>query len=843
MSNTATFNPLSVILTSSGTNSVEPGQVFALGVMLSNRGEEELIAIVFIDNLPSPLYQWCTAAQEYLSLAPGQSGEVVFTFQIPLEALPQSYSFSLIVDIPNREYTPHAYTQLLQVVSPSQEVSPESDPTFMVEPASSVNEPIVLQRSEILPMPVTIYNRSDRVDRFRLRCMDLPHDWYRIEYPPDDEGIGLIVAAESLRLNPGDRGDIILHLHPPFEAIAGRYEPTIQIISENEPELGLFDVIYFQLQPVYDLQAVLQTIVGRAKSKAGQFEIWLDNGGNIERTIEVAVSDSEETPLCTYDITPNPIIVPPLTKGIVHLRVQPNKRWQRPWFGGDRLINLRVSLTDRDERPLTTNLLQGILTWAKRPFWQLLLLILVVLGVSGTLIWIIWRLFFAPYVMPTITAFAAEDTRYSAENGDTVRVSWKISDPKHLRTLRLVGRSPDGLIISGPIEFTFNRGKMPPELASSCSLQKKMFQCRNVRTDAREPGTYEFELIVVAEGRQGNASLNSGSDKVIIDPIPPAPQPQVMHLAPMQAIYQEQSLMNGVAQVKSNSPTQNQTNNQTTAQTNAEATGIKLRWDVNHYKNLRSLTLQLRQGDGTPIKEIVLPFVAPGRSKVIIPRELRAYCQFVNDILMSCSGFPTGLTKAGEYSFAMTAIALQGATEEDQPAEQLIESDLVKIQSLPPRLASFLVNGQPAQAKYLVPVDQGDTPPMVRLAWDVIGGTDTRVQLNPVPGDVPLKSVLDIPLGLDPGETTLTFLVTNDAGMNITRSLSFTVFDPTPTDPVAAAAEAIAQAQAAAAEAAKTPPASAAPGTGKPPAPAGFGSAVPSAKDQLSPLEIPPQFD
>lgn len=810
---------------------MEPGQVFSLGVMLSNRGDEELIAIVLIDNLPSPLYQWCTAAQEYLSLAPGQSGEVLFKFEVPIEALPHSYSFSLIVDIPNRGYTPHSYTQSLQVIAPRQEVNPESDPTFMVEPASSVVEPIVLQRNEAVPIVVTIYNRSDRVDRFRLRCMDLSGDWYKIEYPPDDEGIGLIVAADSLRLNPGDRGDIILHLHPPFEAIAGRYEPTVQIISENVLDLGLLDVIYFQIQPVYDLQALLQTIVGRARSKGGQFEVWLDNGGNIERTIDISVSDSEETPLCIYDITPNPITVPPLTKGIVHLRVKPNKRWQRPWFGGDKLINLRLMLTDRDNRPLQTGLLQGILTWAKRPFWQLVLLILAVIGVSGTVVWIIWRLFFAPYVMPTITAFAAEDTRYSAANGDTVRVSWKISDPKHLRSLRLVGRSPEGLITSGPIEFTFQRGKVPPELASSCSWSKKMFQCRNIRTDAREPGTYEFELIVVAEGRQGNTSLNSGSDKVIIEPIPPAPQPQVMHLAPMQATYQEQLLP----------PVTGKPNNPTPP-TPANNADIQLRWDVMNYRNLRSLTLQLRLGDGTPLKEIVYPFVAPGRSKVIIPRELRTHCQFVSDVLMSCSGVPTGLTKAGEYSFAMTAIAIQGATEEEQPTEQILESDTVKIQSLPPQIVSFLVNGQPAQAKYLVPVDQGDAPPIVKLAWHVLGGTDTHVQLNPVPGDVPLKSALDLPLGVDPGETLVTFSITNDAGMNITRSLTFTVFDPTPTDPVAAVAEAIANAQAAAAEAAKTPPPSA-PSVPSAAPPAGFGDAVPSAKDQLSPLEIPPQFD
>ncbi|NER00099.1 MAG: hypothetical protein F6K30_25945 [Cyanothece sp. SIO2G6] len=446
-------NPLAVILSSSTRNSAEPGTTFTIGVTVSNRSGQSVIAQVFLDKLPVLLRQWCPVSQEYLALAPDQSGEVTFPIHIPLEALPANYSYAVVVDAPDQDYPPRLYHQYLQILPSSQEATSENDPTFVVQPLTTVGNPATCQRGEVLPIQVMVYNRSERVDRFRLRCPDLPQSWFSIEYPRDEEGVGLILAADSLRLNPGDNGQILLTIHPPFETRAGRYDPTIQLRSENDPNLGLLDIIYLQLLPTYTLQPAFQTIVGRVGGQAGIFEIRLGNEGNTDREIELETKDTEEGDLCTCTLSPNPVTVVPQTTGLAHLRVKPNKWWRRPWFGGGKVINLRVVLRDRHQHPLPNDVLQGVLMWSPRPWWQVWPLILLAVGGIGLILYALWWWLLKPPVLPSIAEFFAEDSQYAAADGDIVRVGWTIADPERIRSLRIVGRSPDGMVSSGPLDY------------------------------------------------------------------------------------------------------------------------------------------------------------------------------------------------------------------------------------------------------------------------------------------------------------------------------------------------------------------------------------------------------
>jgi hypothetical protein len=126
--------PLAVILNSAGNDSVTPGTTFELGVTIRNKGNQSAVIDVFIDDLSPTLRQWCACAQERLALGAKQSAEVVFRFQVPVDALPGNYNYLLIVDAPQHypEDTPIRYAQKLQVLPPLQDTVRVSDPTFVV---------------------------------------------------------------------------------------------------------------------------------------------------------------------------------------------------------------------------------------------------------------------------------------------------------------------------------------------------------------------------------------------------------------------------------------------------------------------------------------------------------------------------------------------------------------------------------------------------------------------------------------------------------------------------------------------------------------------------------------
>ena len=376
--------------------------------------------------------------------------------------------------------------------------------------------------------------------------------------------------------------------------------------------------------------------------------------------------------------------------------------------------------------------------------------------------------------------------------------------------MQIVGRSPEDIIISGPLNFDFENfdGKtLPPKLAkldSLCKLKKDSLQCRYVPTDARKPENYRFELTVISEGRRGRNKQTSKQISVVIDPIP---QPKVMLIDSMQPIYQQQS-----------------TANAKDSGVNKPSGEIKLEWDVAHLENLSTLVLQIRSKDGTPINEIVYDFLEKNKSsdepeneqkntEVKIPPELKSYCTIKSPVPeLNCNAVPTGIEKPGEYTFALTAQPLDATST---PPESIV-SDVVKIESIPPEIESFSViippesrsycnsfsapilscskitseihkvdenieNGRKAQPKYLLPVDQGDPLPVVEFTWKVNGATDdTTVKLLPVPGNVQLQGAVKLTLSEPPSTEEVTLEATNSKGQTVTRSVILETFDPTP---------------------------------------------------------------
>lgn len=826
--------PLAVILNSSGKDVVTSGSTFELGVTVTNRGTQSAVVHIFIDDLSPLLRQWCQSSQEYLALAPGQSGEVVFRFQIPVEVLPGTFHYLLLVDAPQHypEHPPARYSQQLDVLPPSQDIVKASDPTFVVQPATSSAKPATLQPGSLLQLQVLVYNRSERVDRFRLACTDLPESWVAITYPQDLEGFGLVREADSLGLNPGTQGQILLAIAPPSDALAANYVPTLRLYSENNPDLYLLDLVYLQVLPIYSLQPTLRTVANRIRERGGLFEVQLANAGNTERDVLLRAIDVDGEESCTYTLALDETKIAPQETARVELTVQPAKWWRRPWWGNGRVLNFQVELEDRQQLPLTADLLQGYVTWTARPWWQLLPLVLAGLGTLALLAWLIWWLVFKPPVSPKILEFYVEDARYAAADGDVARVGWQIQHPDRIRSLRITGQSPDGSQLSGPLVYNFNfPDALPIPLKPFCQLERELLTCRNVRTDARKAGEYVFELTLIPKRGRGQTSESRQTEQIAIDPVP---LPEVVEFNPTQAAYLEAKSTPDEQPVGDTPPSE-----------------IRLNWVVTRPEDLQALQLVGRTSDGA----IARP---PQRFNFTqgVPQELQEFCAIgeteIGNALV-CQNVATGVGQAGDYVFELSPIPKDQSTKSPEPTK----TDPIKIEPRPPQILSFQVNEQEARPKYLIPVEPGQSPIALVVSWQVEGGASTRVELLPSPGNVPLQGAIAYPLSQQPETQTITLQVSNGKGQPIARSVTIETFDPTPTDPAAAAAAAAAaatanaqqNAESAREEADTAQPAGASPSsTPSPsppsePSPPSLDAPAPSTPGRLSPTELPPQFD
>ena len=812
-------NPIAVILSTSRRELITPGSRFDLGVTVSNRGPESAIINVMLDGLPPVLRQGCSRTLEYLALAPNQSGEVVFEFQIPADTIPGLLSFVLLVDAPQHypESPPIRHEQVLQVLPPVQDTVQAADPTFTLEPISSSSQPLRLMPGSVLPMQVMIYNRSDRVDRFRLTCTDFPETWFTVTYPQDNEGFGLVVEADSLGLNPGDQGLIMLTLSPPAIALADIYVPTLRLYSENNPDLVLLDLVYIEVLPVYQLQADLKTLVNQVRRQPAWFQIELTNQGNTPRLIQMGVQNLDERGICEYTLGLEEVAIAPYDKAQIELKGQPKQRWKRPWFGVGRILNFRVDIADAANHPVPTTSFPGYITWMPRPWWQLLLALIALLGLIGALIWLIWWLFFKPPLKPEIIEFFPEESQYAAASQDVAEIGWQIENPDRIQTLKITGYDAEGKAISGPLTYDLSGKTLPAALAAACVEAQQVLTCRNVPTDARQPAEYTFELTVIPKGRFRAQPQSKTSSPVVITPVP---LPTVAELVPDQVIYSEA----GTVPTPDNPvpPVSNK--------------GVTLSWIVDNPAKLQDLLLVVHKEDGSVLGGRRYLLRNPDDpSQLQLPEELAPYCQLQGALI--CQGVPTGIGEVGKFTFELTPQAIGNP----EPAPEAKQTEIVEIQPRPVRIVSFQVNGQEAQPKYLIPVDQGQPIPGFVLSWKIEGGSTAKAELLPSPGSVGPEGSIPFPLSPEPGETTITLQVSDGFHDPILRSVTVTTFDPTPTDPAQAAAEAAAAAAAASQQDGGGSGGGGGGGTGT----SEPGLQMPSAAEpgQLSPSEVPPQFD
>ncbi|NJN20536.1 MAG: hypothetical protein HC812_04190 [Leptolyngbya sp. RL_3_1] len=143
LQNLAPIKPLAVILSSAGRDLIVAGQTFELGITVSNQGNQSAIIHVYINDMSPALRPWCPESQGSLALAPGQTGEVVLSFNVPETAIPGTFDYLVVVEAPDHypDLTPLQYQQQLQISPPLSDRVQTADPTFVVTPGSQAQPP------------------------------------------------------------------------------------------------------------------------------------------------------------------------------------------------------------------------------------------------------------------------------------------------------------------------------------------------------------------------------------------------------------------------------------------------------------------------------------------------------------------------------------------------------------------------------------------------------------------------------------------------------------------------------------------------------------------------------
>lgn len=765
--------PLVTIISPSGEIVLAPGSSVELCITLSNQGNQSALIDIFIDEVSDIPSHWWLSSRERLALGHGQTSEVFFQLQVPVEAIPASYDYVVVVDARQHypEDTPLLNPGRLRVMPLVQEARTVNDPTFTLQPVTSSLAPTPLQPGEPLEVVALVYNRSDRVDQFRLTCPDLPEDWFRVIYPEALTASGLVVAADGLELNPGDTGSIQLLLKPPPGTLGGIYSPTIRLYSVNNFDLVLLDVLYLQLLPVYLLDVELLTVVGKVKNQAGLFELRLHNQSNTVREVVLRVKSADEAEVCTYTLTPAQVRLLPGESVIVNLQVQPNKSWwRRPFYG--RLLNFFVEIEDTQQLPLTSDRFQGALMWEPRPWWQFLLLILTVLGIIGVIIFLIWLFFPRAPVPPQIVEFAPGSSSYKEAEDEVVRLNWKISNPKQLQSLKLEGLSPEGVVISEPIVYDLTQG-IPNQLKNFCNIQQLLI-CQNVPTDARKAGDYIFQMTLFTKRGKEVAAQTLKTSAVRIEPLP---LPAVVEFASTKPVYEEVSKdtiivgAQGSASIQSSNTTTTASNSPQQAD---KSDSILLNWKIKNLSQLKALNLIGRAPDGS----VNSPLKTYDFSQDI-PQPLEKLCEKKEEEL-TCKNVSTDARKAGTYIFELIPVPKQ---EQEKPLESK-KTDLIKVNPLavPTKIVEFKINGADALPKYLVEINPAK-PIVLVFSWKVEGGKDIKVELLPSPGTVPPVGKIPFPLSQEPGTETITLQVTNEAKEQISKSVTIETFVSPPPSP------------------------------------------------------------
>jgi hypothetical protein len=714
--------PLKVILNPSSRLEGLPGETVTLHVSLINQGTQGAVIDVSIDHMAQ---LWCSAPRQRVALNPEQGCEVSLSFDVPIDALPGSYPYTLVVDAPDHypEETPLQYPSQLDVLVKEQPINPLDQPTFALTPATSPDQPLLIQPGQHQTLSVQVNNRSRRVDRFRLNCLDLDPAWFTVQYPCTDlSEVGLLADADSLELNPGTQSHITIEFHFPMDMPAGHYSPTLQIVSDNAPEQVFLDLVYLQVQPNLHLNVQLETLLGKVSRRPGQYRLKLTNHSNLIRTIAVSASSRDETENCRYTCEPSSVCLLMGETAAIHLEVQPYRKWRRPLLGRGLELPFQVHLEDLDALPTPNTATTGLLIWKARPWWQLLLWLLVVTSSLAGFIFLIWLMFFKPAPPPVVTEFKPDSDRYL--EGGRVRLNFNITRIDQLEQLTITTLKDQAA--GKPQSFNFTAG-VPTELSRFCQSRDRTLTCTNIDTGARLAGKYTFNLQVKAK------SSKQSSQKKLDIAVRPRPLPQIESISSSQSKVEKGKL-------------------------------LPLNWKLNNVSELSELQVFSQPKEGKPTLIKTYDF------KQQIPPELSKQCKPSKETF-ACSNVNIGLpAQPGDYAIHLQTVAKSGQ-KQASPSKPVP----VQVKGKPPKILAFSLNGQNTATNPSIFLKTGQ---VVQLAWQ-IEGDDLTVNLEPL-GNVPAHGSRTLKATKELSQVILT--VANKQGISIKQA--FLVQVDTPEDSV-----------------------------------------------------------
>jgi hypothetical protein len=723
------FSPLKVIINPPDILLGMPGDTLQLHAIITNQGNKDAKIFVDFDEAFQNLTLSNNSLQECLSLASQKSYEVSFEFQIPTNTPPGTYDYRLIVDAPEDypEETPISFPLQIQVLIKEQTVRRGGDdPTFTIKPATNPNNPLIYKPGQPLQLAVTVNNRCQQVDRFRLTCPDLEETWFTIRYLKTGfEGVGLLFQSNGLELNDYSQGEILLDFHPPADAFAGTYPPTIRLHSQNRPDLILLDLVYITIPEVYSLDVELNTILGKVSRIAGKYELKLTNRGNTTRELIMSAKTQDEEQLCNYKFEPSQVKLLPTKSIDINLTAKPRNWWRRPWFGSGQVITFQTEIQDQKQLPLPNKFPQGTLVWKARPWWQFLLLFLLILGILGGTALIIWRILHPPQAK--IDVF--ESTSPSYQEGNQISLNWQISNYQNLDKLKIFLTEETG--IRKPLFSYEFKGKNPREL-DKCQKQNNILNCNNIETGVRQPGKYSFEL---------EASNNKGNK---IPGKPPINVP--INALPIPAIVND---------TFKSDKTEYQKGEQ-----------VKLSWQISNLENLASLQIIEKQENGT--SQIVDKFDFP---------QLQKLCKI--DRALTCINTPVNLNKQpGKYTLVLQPVAKPIYQQDKVKSSNPITIDVT---SKPFGIEFFGINGNTAISQQL----EGGTT--VELRWKVKGDPQditVNLSINNADNEVQLEGSIQYPVSFVPQAVGIKVIDKYDKQKYMIRNITITPepkSEPTPT--------------------------------------------------------------
>lgn len=719
-----TITPLKVILNPPTRLEGLPGESVTLHISLINQGKQGATIDVFIAPIAQDILPWCPSPRKRVALDPQQACEVSLLFEIPSDALPGSYRYTVVVDAPEHypEETPIHYPGSLEVLVKEQTAVRSQKPTFSLSPATSPAQPLLIQPSQPQTVSVAVSNHSSRVDRFRLHCLDLDKTWFTIRYPYNElSELGLVSSTDGLELNPGGEGKIIIEFHYPLDMPAGRYSPTLQLISDNSPVQVFLDLVYLEVKPKLDLIVELETILGKVSYSPGQYQLRLTNHGNSIRELAVSASSRDETESCDYVCIPSSVNLLIGETATISLTVYPKQKWRRPLFGYGSELPFQVNLQDLQALPTPEKLPMGSLIWKARPWWQFLLWLLAGVGVLSGIGFLIWFAFFKPALPPILAELKPDSASYM--EGGRVRLNWTIANSDRIE--QLVIFSTKDRTATSPQVYDFRQG-LPTELNRYCQIRDRNLSCTNVDTGARVAGNYTFKLQLKAK------SVEKRIQQQLDVVIQPKPLPQVVSFGSRQS------------QLEKRKP-------------------LTLSWNIKNFSQLARLQVMGQLGESKPLLLKTYDFQKQ------IPSELRRQCQPpVNETLI-CSNVDIELpAKPGNY-----AISLQPVSSQSQKQSLLSKTIQVQVNATPLRITNFTLNHQSSEVNPSMFLKVGQ---VVSLNWQVQGDS-VKVKLEPL-GDVPARGSRILRATTNLSEIILT--AETEQGQSVKRAFLIQVDKPKP---------------------------------------------------------------